>query len=240
MYEHETPQIEIPSAHDNSVWDLAWHPIGYLLCSGSNDHTTKFWCRNRPGDTARDFTFNMGQIQGYGEQNPALAGRFTSIFPVSDGPTTPGPFPLGLTRNEGTIPGVGVAMPLSIPSLDPSAQGDQKHHLISMSLGASLLPSQPHPSLTAANQQQLFEQYPQHMPQQHQTHHQALPQQRPSMPMPPNMQQRQPTHLPLLPNPHLSRPPPQIPPRGFSSSVPASLPMPSSLPSHSMPRPMEV
>lgn len=19
-------------AHDNSVWDLAWHPIGYLLC----------------------------------------------------------------------------------------------------------------------------------------------------------------------------------------------------------------
>lgn len=32
-------------------------------CSGSNDHTTKFWCRNRPGDTIRD-KFNMGHNQG--------------------------------------------------------------------------------------------------------------------------------------------------------------------------------
>ena len=36
MHRHETPQIEIPSAHDNSVWDLAWHPIGYLLCRYDN------------------------------------------------------------------------------------------------------------------------------------------------------------------------------------------------------------
>ncbi|XP_030509661.1 flowering time control protein FY isoform X2 [Cannabis sativa] len=237
---HETPQIEIPSAHDNSVWDLAWHPIGYLLCSGSNDHTTKFWCRNRPGDTARDNKFNMGQNQGYGEQNPALAGRFPGNFPVSDGPTTPGPFPPGLTRNEGTIPGVGVAMPLSIPSLDPSAQGDQKHHPISMPLGAPPLPPGPHPSLMAANQQQSYQQNLQHMPQQqHQQHHQALPQQMPPMPMPPNMQQLQPpSHLPLLPHPHLTRPPPQMPPHGMSSSIPGSLPMPSSVPSHSMPGPM--
>jgi len=32
IYRHETPQIEISNAHDNNVWDLAWHPIGYLLC----------------------------------------------------------------------------------------------------------------------------------------------------------------------------------------------------------------
>jgi len=37
-------------AHENSVWDLAWHPVGHILASGSNDHTTKFWCRQRPGD----------------------------------------------------------------------------------------------------------------------------------------------------------------------------------------------
>ena len=24
------------------------------MFSGSNDHTTKFWCRNRPGDNPRD------------------------------------------------------------------------------------------------------------------------------------------------------------------------------------------
>lgn len=32
LHRHETPQVEIPNAHDNAVWDLAWHPIGYLLC----------------------------------------------------------------------------------------------------------------------------------------------------------------------------------------------------------------
>ncbi|KAJ6307408.1 hypothetical protein OIU76_017243 [Salix suchowensis] len=178
---HETPQIEVSSAHDNSVWDLAWHPIGYLLCSGSSDHTTKFWCRNRPGDTARD-KFNTGQNQGYGEQNPALGGRFPGNFPVPEPPTTPGPFAPGLTRNEGTIPGVGAAMPLSIQSLDAS-QGEQKQPLpISMSFGGPPLPPGPHPSLLASNQQQGYQQNPQQMPQQQ---HQPLPQHMPPLPMPP-------------------------------------------------------
>lgn len=26
-------------AHDSIVWALAWHPLGHILCSGSNDHT---------------------------------------------------------------------------------------------------------------------------------------------------------------------------------------------------------
>lgn len=227
---HETPQVEIPGAHDNSVWDLAWHPIGYILCSGSNDHTTKFWCRNRPGDTVRD-KFNMGHNQGYGDQNPALGGRMPGNFPVPETPTTPGPFAAGLTRNEGTIPGVGVAMPLTIPSLDTSAQGEQKQPLpVSIPLGAPPLPPGPHPSLLAANQQQAYQQNPPQMPQ----HHQALPQQMPPLPLqPPNMSQLQPpSHLPLLPHPHLPRPP-QLPPMGMPSNIPSS--MPGSLPMPSMP-----
>ncbi|TQD81275.1 hypothetical protein C1H46_033207 [Malus baccata] len=231
---HETPQVEIPNAHDHSVWDLAWHPIGYLLCSGSNDHTTRFWCRNRPGDTGRD-KFNPGQNQGYGEQNPAFGGRMTGNFPVPEGPPTPGPLVPGLTRNEGTIPGVGVAMPFS---LDASNQGEQQQpHALSMPLGAPPLPPGPHPSLLAANQQQQYQQNPQQMPQQ-QHQHQGHPQQMPPMPMaPPNMPQLQPpSHLPLLPHPHLHRPPPQMPPLGMPSSGPGSLSMPSSVPtSHSMP-----
>ncbi|KAM2065408.1 hypothetical protein FF1_028405 [Malus domestica] len=231
---HETPQVEIPNAHDHSVWDLAWHPIGYLLCSGSNDHTTKFWCRNRPGDTGHDKS-NTGQNQGYGEQNPAFGGRMTGNFPVPEGPPTPGPFVPGLTRNEGTIPGVGVAMPLS---LDASNQGEQQQpHALSMGLGAPPLPPGPHPSLLAANQQQQYQQNPQQMPQhQHQHQHQGHPQQMPPMPMaPPNMPHLQPpSHLPLLPHPHLHQPPPQMPPLGMPSSGPGS--MPSSVPtSHSMP-----
>jgi len=41
---------EIPGAHENTVWSLAWHPNGHILASGSNDHCTKFWCRQSPGD----------------------------------------------------------------------------------------------------------------------------------------------------------------------------------------------
>ena len=37
-------------AHESAVWCLAWHPLGHLLASGSNDHSIKFWCRSRPGD----------------------------------------------------------------------------------------------------------------------------------------------------------------------------------------------
>ncbi|KAH8512673.1 hypothetical protein H0E87_006093 [Populus deltoides] len=229
---HETPQVEVSSAHDNSVWDLSWHPIGYLLCSGSNDHTTKFWCRNRPGDTARD-KFNVGHNQGYGEQNPALGGRFPGNFHVPEPPTTPGPFAPGLTRNEGTIPGVGAAMPLSITSLDAS-QGEQRQPLpVSMPFGEPPLPPGPHPSLRAANQQQGYQQSPQQQKQQQQ---QPLSQHMPPLPMPPpNMQQLlPPSHLPLLSHPHLPRPP-QMPPHGMPSPIPSS--MPGSLPS-SMPGPM--
>ncbi|CAI0438903.1 unnamed protein product [Linum tenue] len=210
---HETPQIEVPTAHDNSVWDLAWHPIGYLLCSGSNDHTTKFWCRNRPGDTARDkFTMNQNQ-------DPNLGGRFPGNFPVLDQPLAPGgPFVPGLTRNEGTIPGVGAAMPFS---LDSPLHGDQTQPLpISMTLGAPPLPPGPHPSLLNPNQQHQQQRYQQN-PQQ---------QQMPPLPMPPpNMQQLQPpSHHSLLPHPHLPRPP-QMPPHGMPGSLPTPS-MPGSLP----------
>ncbi|CAF1401173.1 unnamed protein product [Rotaria sordida] len=38
-------------AHEGMIWDMSWHPLGHMLVSGSNDHTTRFWTRNRPGDT---------------------------------------------------------------------------------------------------------------------------------------------------------------------------------------------
>lgn len=149
---------------------------------------------------------------------------------MAEGPTTPGPFVPGLNRNEGTIPGVGVAMPLSIPSLD-MPQGEQKQpHPVSM--GAPPLPPGPHPSLLNANQQQQYQQNPQQMPPQHQ--HQGLPQQMGPLPMPPNMPQLQhPSHSPMVPHQHLPRPPPQMP-----IGLPGSIPGISSVPtSHPMPMP---
>lgn len=48
----------LDGAHDSLIWSLAWHPLGHVLVSGSNDHSTKFWARNRPGDSMRD-RYNM-------------------------------------------------------------------------------------------------------------------------------------------------------------------------------------
>jgi polyadenylation factor subunit 2 len=30
---------------------MKFHPQGHVLATASNDHTTKFWSRSRPGDT---------------------------------------------------------------------------------------------------------------------------------------------------------------------------------------------
>ncbi|XP_069106049.1 pre-mRNA 3' end processing protein WDR33-like [Argopecten irradians] len=53
-------------AHEGMVWSLAWHPLGHILVSGSNDHTTKFWTRNRPGDRMRD-KYNLNTLPGGSE-----------------------------------------------------------------------------------------------------------------------------------------------------------------------------
>lgn len=44
------PTHQIVNAHDWPIWSLQYHPLGHLLCSGSNDKMTRFWCRARPGD----------------------------------------------------------------------------------------------------------------------------------------------------------------------------------------------
>lgn len=34
-------------AHEGMIWSLAWHPLGHILCSGSNDHT-RYSTRKHP------------------------------------------------------------------------------------------------------------------------------------------------------------------------------------------------
>ncbi|KAF5389574.1 hypothetical protein D9757_004104 [Collybiopsis confluens] len=58
------PRATLDEAHDSNVWSLAFHPLGHLLVSASNDHTTRFWSRERPGDS--DAVFSAG-----GEKPPA-------------------------------------------------------------------------------------------------------------------------------------------------------------------------
>ncbi|KAI6246761.1 Polyadenylation factor subunit 2 [Erysiphe necator] len=56
------PAHKINHAHEFPVWSLHWHPLGHILASGSNDRSTKFWTRARPGemDIAKD-RFHIGE-----------------------------------------------------------------------------------------------------------------------------------------------------------------------------------
>ncbi|XP_056647476.1 pre-mRNA 3' end processing protein WDR33 [Diorhabda sublineata] len=72
----------IEQAHDSIVWTLAWHPLGHILCSGSNDHTSKFWTRNRPGDQMRD-KYNLNTLPAgiAGLEDIDMGDEPTSIIP---------------------------------------------------------------------------------------------------------------------------------------------------------------
>jgi len=64
----------IEAAHDSIVWTLDWHPLGHILCSGSNDHTSKFWTRNRPGDKMRDrYNLNLGGHTDDGDMRKSIS-----------------------------------------------------------------------------------------------------------------------------------------------------------------------
>jgi polyadenylation factor subunit 2 len=76
---HEGPQAEVRGGHEGAVWSLAWHPLGHVLCSGSNDNTTKFWCRNRPGELPRD---TMRSAYGAFSESSAAATRAPLMLPA--------------------------------------------------------------------------------------------------------------------------------------------------------------
>ncbi|EST09844.1 WD40 repeat [Kalmanozyma brasiliensis GHG001] len=56
------------TAHESNVWSLAWHPMGHVLASGSNDHMTRFWERARPEESV--------QVQGGGVE---VGGSFLHV-----------------------------------------------------------------------------------------------------------------------------------------------------------------
>jgi len=54
------PAHRVQSAHEYSIWSMAWHPLGHILATGSNDKATRFWTRPRPG--ARDYVNDRWHI----------------------------------------------------------------------------------------------------------------------------------------------------------------------------------
>ncbi|GAA6003305.1 hypothetical protein JCM10207_001853 [Rhodosporidiobolus poonsookiae] len=55
------PKESIEYAHDSNVWSMAYHPLGHLLVTASNDHTTRFWSRARPGVRTKMDRFHIGR-----------------------------------------------------------------------------------------------------------------------------------------------------------------------------------
>jgi len=108
----------IEAAHESIVWCLAWHPVGHILTTGSNDHTVKFWSRNRPGDSMRDKynlnTLPPGQEEDYGNIGDiSHGGPDQAGHGMGQGVMIPGMAPED--RVEG---GLGGMAQTSIPGLD--------------------------------------------------------------------------------------------------------------------------
>lgn len=118
----------IEQAHESIVWSLAWHPIGHILCSGSNDHTCKFWTRNRPGDTMRD-KYNLNTMP-VGTEDDSLTSSDTPAAAI----TIPGMAPedrvdSGIGSNP-SFGALGASSSSTIPGLDPEEEAmmDSKQH----------------------------------------------------------------------------------------------------------------
>ncbi|KAI6104712.1 hypothetical protein EV401DRAFT_641816 [Pisolithus croceorrhizus] len=57
------PRATLSQARDSNMCCFAFHPLGHILVAASNDHTTRFWSRERPGDVTSVFS-------GGGEKPP--------------------------------------------------------------------------------------------------------------------------------------------------------------------------
>ncbi|KAM3282239.1 hypothetical protein P3S67_025884 [Capsicum chacoense] len=159
--------------HKNTVLCVNWNQNGNWILSSAKDQIIKLY----------DISAMKNLESYHGHQNDVTLLACIRL----EAPSTPGAFAFGILQTEGTIPGVGTVVPLSIPSLDSSPQGEQKTSMpMSMPLGDPPLPYGPHPSLLASNQQQPYQQNMQQVQQQ-----QSLPQQMTSLPL-------QPSNLPQL------------------------------------------
>lgn len=112
----------IDQAHESLIWSLAWHPIGHILCSGSNDHTSKFWTRNRPGDKMRD-KYNLNTLPpGVMPEDAELLDDHPSHANIPGmGPEDKIGEGLEVDGQQSSLSGLGAGM---IPGLDvePSVQ----------------------------------------------------------------------------------------------------------------------
>ncbi|KAH9911678.1 WD40 repeat-like protein [Epithele typhae] len=98
------PRATLSQAHDSNVWALTYHPLGHILVSASNDHTTRFWCRERPGDASSVFS-------GGGEKPPEDEDEEAMVPGFGNGP------PGWAMQEEGPKAGAGPGAPAAAGGL---------------------------------------------------------------------------------------------------------------------------
>ncbi|CAD5210103.1 unnamed protein product [Bursaphelenchus okinawaensis] len=91
----------LENAHDQAVWSIQWHPLGHILATGSNDNNTKFWARNRPGDTQEDI---FGLVYTSGINLAAI----TAASNKEDGVKTDAIETVNVEMKGPVIPGMGL------------------------------------------------------------------------------------------------------------------------------------
>ncbi|XP_053201319.1 pre-mRNA 3' end processing protein WDR33-like [Panonychus citri] len=111
-------------AHDSVVWSLSWHPLGHILASGSNDHTCKFWTRNRPGDRMGD-KYNLNIMKGQEEVEYDEVEPFPSIPGITRGENEEDIFPEEMVAGK-SIPGLG--LPVESNSENKSEEGGEQQN----------------------------------------------------------------------------------------------------------------
>ncbi|TRY95447.1 hypothetical protein DNTS_032474 [Danionella cerebrum] len=103
-------------AHEGMIWSLAWHPLGHILCSGSNDHTSKFWTRNRPGDKMRD-RYNLNLLPGMSEDGVEYDDIETNNIAAIPGMGIPEQLKVAMEQEQ-VGKDINSEPELSIPGLD--------------------------------------------------------------------------------------------------------------------------
>lgn len=63
MIGEDQPVGQVDGGHESLIWTMAWHPLGHVLATASNDHSTKFWSRQQTTEVvAKDYPKNETEI----------------------------------------------------------------------------------------------------------------------------------------------------------------------------------
>lgn len=66
---HDDRPLEIvENAHETTIWDIDFHPLGHVLASGSIDNSCRFWVRDRPEDA--NISIKQSYSEFYKEDKP--------------------------------------------------------------------------------------------------------------------------------------------------------------------------